>query len=160
MARIFENPSNKHRETVGTGAAVGVFFLGLLYLLFKGLWAHALVWFVVVALFPAFTDPVLAVFTVPLASIFYALAIQQILASRYLRLGWKEVTPGAVAPMDELSAVTDRLVATPDPMLPRTPLASQANDSGPMKTCPYCAELVKAAAIKCKHCQSDLSAAA
>lgn len=34
---------------------------------------------------------------------------------------------------------------------PATPVSS-----GPMKTCPYCAEPVLAAAIKCKHCGSAL----
>lgn len=29
-------------------------------------------------------------------------------------------------------------------------------ESGEMRKCPFCAELVKAEAIKCKHCQSDL----
>lgn len=31
------------------------------------------------------------------------------------------------------------------------------DSGGPMKKCPYCAELILADAIKCKHCQSDLS---
>ena len=44
----------------------------------------------------------------------------------------------------------------PTPALAQTPLAP-AQD---FKTCTYCAEPILVAAIKCKHCGADLSAAA
>jgi hypothetical protein len=37
MARSFENPTNGHKEDVGIGASIGVFFFGALYLAVQGL---------------------------------------------------------------------------------------------------------------------------
>lgn len=36
---------------------------------------------------------------------------------------------------------------------------AEAIESGELTLCPFCQEAVKASAIKCKHCQSDLSIA-
>jgi hypothetical protein len=152
MSRTFENPANGHQEQVDGVATVGVIFFGLFYFLYKGLWAHALIWFVVVVLPSAFTGEPFYVMTLPLAAFCYAFPIQHILATRYLSRGWREV-PRGESREDELAESTAAVLAGPDPMLPRVPKADT-------KLCPFCAEEVKAAAIRCKHCQADLAAAA
>jgi hypothetical protein len=70
MARTFENPANRHQETIGGGSSLGVFFLGVIYLVYKGLWAHVFIWLLVVVA-PNFSGAPLVIFTLPLASIFW-----------------------------------------------------------------------------------------
>ncbi len=36
-------------------------------------------------------------------------------------------------------------------------IGDENNDAEQLKVCPFCAELIKRSAIKCKHCGSDLS---
>lgn len=156
MARTFQNPANKHEETIGVSSSVAAFFFGLIYLAYKGLWAHVFIWLLVVVVPSAASGAPIFVLTLPLASIFYGLAIQQILAARYLRRGWIEVTTTSTDGGIDLAAATASILAAPDPMQPR-PRPVQPSRSEDTKICPFCAEEVKAAAVKCKHCQSDLA---
>lgn len=64
----------------------------MFYLMFKGLWAHVLIWAVAVIGFGMATGGAGAIIALPLASIIYAITIQKILAGRYLRSGWQEVS--------------------------------------------------------------------
>ena len=99
MARTFEHPSNGRTETVSGWSALGVLLFGGLFLLVKGLWAHALVWLIIgLGLSAAVGEPIPAI----LIAVVYASTIQAILERRYLRLGWhlKLDAPAEAIPCD------------------------------------------------------------
>lgn len=168
MTRVFENPANGHTEEVGSGASFGVFFLGMIYLIYKGLWAHVFIWFLVVVLPSLVAGAPILVFTLPAVSIGYAIGIQEILANKYLEKGWRD--PSATAPsksplgiaknIGQPQPIPPRVLGQPDSVFnPSSVKLEPASGGQTTKICPFCAEEIKAAAIKCKHCQSDLAAA-
>lgn len=63
--------------------------------------------------------------------------------------GWIFLLSLVVTP---LIGIVIALVLQPN----RARLDKQAIDSGDLKRCPYCAELIQRAAVKCKHCGSDV----
>lgn len=85
-AKVFENPANGYRETIGVGSIFGALFLGPLYFLAKGLWTHALIWMAVALLLLSAVPP-FAVFLPPI----YAALASSLLKANYLRKGWKEI---------------------------------------------------------------------
>lgn len=146
MARIFENPANGFREEVNGLDSAGAFFLGFIYLAIKGLWRHAAAILVSSLLLLSIFGPS-AAFLIVGIWVWYTFAIQSLLSKQFLRQGWKEVAYSDLPAKPAPDLKTDRFMDPPKP--PAKPET---------KVCPYCAEDVKYEAIKCKHCQSDLSA--
>ena len=130
MTKVFKNPLNGHKEKVFGDSWVGVLLLGAFYLAAKGLWGHFFLWILSVIAMTALLGTSGLIIAVPAASIAYAFSIQRILANTYLRKGWVEVS-GIDANVDSVRSTNER-------------------------SCPFCAETIKSAAIKCKHCSADL----
>ncbi|WP_409567677.1 DUF2628 domain-containing protein [Rugamonas sp. DEMB1] len=150
MHRVFENPSNGYREELSDAPAVWVTLFGFFYLLYKGLWSHALIWFLIVIIPAAISGGPLLILSLPITTVVYICTIKRLLSSQYLRRGWKEIT----------STDTEPAKKTPDlvtnTFMNRKASAPEAEASSPYRKCPFCAEDVRREAVKCKHCHSDL----
>ena len=130
MARTFRNPANGHTESISREASGLVVLFGPLYLACKGLWGHFFLWLLLVGGLTLATGGPGIIIALPIAIVAYAFSINRIIANSYLRKGWVEV------------------------LEPSKAKAVQAMNG--MRECPYCAELIKVQAIKCKHCSSEV----
>lgn len=86
--RVFENPSNGYKEEVSNLTMLWTFLFGGLYLAVRGVWTHVLVFVVLVILSLVIFPPALV-----FVWVIYALVAPSIIATRYLRRGWREVKP-------------------------------------------------------------------
>lgn len=136
MQRKFVNPQGTFNETIGPLTNISVLVFGGVAMLVLGLWAHAFIWFllaIIAAFFGGFAGAAIAA---GMLSILYARIVDDLIAEKYLRKGWREVTG---------SYSHDQSSSAPGVEVPR------------LKNCPYCAEEIKFEAIKCKHCGSNLN---
>lgn len=69
-------------------------------------------------------------------------------------VGWVVSMVWAVSAIAEPSDSTKEQPATTDPAQPSQAVAPSSDE----KACPFCAEMVKQAAVKCKHCGSEIPA--
>lgn len=115
MARAFKNPLNGHIETTSASAPVAVLLIGPIYLLFRGLWAHVLVWLAVVIGAGIITQGPGSLFAGLVLSVIYAFMINGIIASSYLRKGWSEVPAPGVAAFADPTAAPGQDPAVPEP---------------------------------------------
>jgi hypothetical protein len=93
MAHVFKHPGTDRRETVGIRCSLCVLVAGVAYLAYRGQWVHALMAGIILALPVYLCCTCLLSFTLPLVSVAYSLAIQDILAADYLDRGWVEIGP-------------------------------------------------------------------
>jgi hypothetical protein len=129
MARVFENVSNGQREMVDASACLFAFLFGMIYFAFKGLWRHVAIQGIVIFVSVLALGPP-GFMIVMLMWVIYAGMAPSVIAVNFLREGWKEVAEDA--PVGAAKMVPDE------------------------RPCPFCAEPIKRAAIKCRHCHSDV----
>jgi hypothetical protein len=90
--RTFEHPGNGHQETVSAVSVVLLLLFGPFYLASRELWAHAIIWTVIVCVAGLDGGPPGAIISDIALTIGYAIAVQPLLARLYLRAGWREAT--------------------------------------------------------------------
>lgn len=151
MARIFENPSNHHRASVNGWDNLAALLIGPLYFAVVQHWAAFLIC-LIVGIGLAMTGPG-GIALAFLLQIIVACFAQSIIAARYLDKGWIEIETASTNPGQFASdfAVTER----PTWQEP-APAAASAPESD-YYPCPDCAEPVRKAAIKCRHCGRPLT---
>lgn len=132
MSLEFQHPTNQHVERVYWLDNASALAFGLLYFAVKGIWRHVVVQLLLIVFFAAALGPA----PIVLMWLIYAASAQSILAAKYRRDGWIQVGSyeHRVQELMEAEAKKER-------------------------PCPFCAEPVKPAAIKCRHCGSDLTPA-
>lgn len=160
----FKNPVNGHIESRSSPWLWTILFGGF-YFIAVGLWAPLIIWLLLsVALFAAMGPP--AVVLIMIMNVVCALLSTGLLRASYLRKGWIEVKKGdePVAPQAAYSepyrppsadaatpaAAPEVAVAPPA----AAPVVTATGDE--TRRCPFCAEDIRAAAIKCKHCGSTV----
>ncbi|HEY8099138.1 MAG TPA: DUF2628 domain-containing protein [Burkholderiaceae bacterium] len=152
MVRIFKNPITDKTEKIDVDTSVCVFFFGPIYLAYKGLWKHALIWLLIAAPLSLVFGTFVLLFSVPFASMVYAATIQSILTQRYQDLCWEEVSKRISTPYEILQAKLYVESITSTFMNPATePMPTN-------KACQFCSAVVTLDATICSNCHSDLSA--
>lgn len=130
----FMNPTNGFVEERSV-PWLWMLLFGLFYAIACGLWRLAIIWLITAITLFWYLGPPATMFLIAI-QISLSFAAKTLVSDSYLRKGWV--------------VVTDK---TEDPLNP-----NNESDDPELTKCPFCAEWVKVAAIKCKHCGSDLSA--
>lgn len=151
MSRLFKNPITDKIEKIDVDTSVCVFFFGPVYLAYKRLWKHVLIWlFIAVPLSLVFGKLALLV-CVPFAAIVYASTIQSILTQKYQDECWEEVTKKFSTPYEILQAklyvdsINSTFINPPTESMPTN------------KACQFCSAVVTLDAVNCSNCHSDLT---
>ena len=90
MARYFKDPESEQVEEVSAFQVLAILFLGVIYLLFAGLWRHLLIWVAAIGI-GIFAGPPWAAIPVLGLPLVYCFLIRKIVADEYLKKGWVEV---------------------------------------------------------------------
>ena len=152
MVRIFKNPITDKTEKIDIDTSVCVFFFGPIYLAYKGLWKHALIWLLIATPLSLVFSSFVLLFSIPFASMVYAATIQSILTQKYQDQCWEEVTKKISTPYEILQAklYVESISST---------FMDPATESMPTnKACQFCSAVVTLEAVTCSNCHSDLSA--